>query len=218
MAANLPKGPVAPSGPSSVARSTPKPLAPYVQAAKRRQRIPVWAFPVVLILPLWAFLYAGTLEPPPARTLTLAQAGAGLYGGAAGCAACHGASGAGSAVFPQLSEGAVIGTFPDPVEQVRWIILGSAGGAEVYARAGKQVGGGMPAFGDTLSLTEIVEVVLHERKTLSSHPVEEDAELWAGLRALPEEFADLDYTEEEIELILEEIAAQESVEIPEPAA
>lgn len=216
VSANLPKGPVAPTGPTTVARSEPKPLAPYLEAASRRPRIPVWALPVALILPLWAFLYAGTLEPAPLRTLTLAQAGAGLYSGAAGCAACHGAGGGGG-VGPQLSDGAVNGTFPDPVDHVRWVILGSNGGAQLYASAGKQSKGGMPAFGETLSLQQIVEVVLHERKALSGHPVTEDAELWAGLRALPEEFPDLAYTEEEIELILEEIAVQENVEIPEPA-
>lgn len=214
--ANLPKGPVAPSGPSTVTKATPKPLAPFIEASQRRKRIPVWALPVVMILPLWAFLYAGTLEPAPVRTLTLAQAGAGLYTGAAGCSACHGATG-GGAVGPRLSDGAVIGTFPDPVDHVRWVILGSNGGAALYAAAGKQSVGGMPAFGETLSLTRIVEIVLHERKTLSRHPVEDDAEAWAGLRALPEEFPELDYTEAEIELILEEIAAQENVEIPEPA-
>ena len=212
--ANLPKGPVAPSGPSKAAVPALKAPAPFVEAARRRQRIPVWAMPVVAMLPLWAFLYAGTLEPPKSTNLTLLQAGAVVYSGAAACSACHGAGGAGG-VGPQLSAGTVIRTFPDPVDQVRWVILGSAGGADLYAAAGKQSKGGMPAFGKTLTLIQIVESVLHERTSLSAHPVEEDAEAWAGLRALVEEFPDLHYTKEQVELILEEIAEQESVEIPE---
>ncbi len=212
--ANLPKGPVAPSGPSKAAVPAVKAPAPFLEAARRRQRIPIWAMPVVAMLPLWALLYAGTLEPPKSTHLSLVQAGAVVYSGAAACSACHGAGGAGG-VGPQLSAGKVIGTFPDPVDQVRWVILGSAGGADLYTAAGKHSKGGMPAFGKTLTLTQIVESVLHERTILSAHPVEEDAKAWAGLRALVEEFPDLHYTKEEVELILEEIAKQESVEIPE---
>lgn len=212
---NLPKGPAAPSGPVAAAKAPVKPLAPYIEASKRRQRIPVWAMPVVAILPLWAFLYAGTLEPPKKTTLTLAEAGAQVYSGAAGCAGCHGATGAGG-VGPAMNNGLVAETFPNPVDHVRWIILGSSGGAELYAAAGKTSKGGMPAFGETLSLIQIVEVVLHERKAISGHPVEEDAEGWADLRSLIEEFPERGYTEAEIDLILEEIVVQEGVEIPAP--
>jgi mono/diheme cytochrome c family protein len=214
-ASNVPKGPVAPSGPAAAPAKPVKPPPPYVEAARRRTRIPVWAMPVVAILPLWAFLYAGTLEPPKATTLTLAQAGAEVYSGAAACAGCHGATGGGG-VGPAMSDGAVINTFANPIDHVRWVILGSAGGAEVYSAAGKTVRGGMPAFGETLTLEQIVEVVLHERKDLSAHPVADDAEQWADLRLLPEEFPDLGYTEEQVETLLEEIATQEGVEIPEP--
>ncbi|MEZ5231529.1 MAG: c-type cytochrome [Acidimicrobiia bacterium] len=214
-ASNLPKGPVAPSGPVASTPKPAKPLPPYIEASKRRTRIPVWAMPVVAILPLWAFLYAGTLEPPKKTELTLKEAGGVVYTGAAACAGCHGGSGGGG-VGPQLSGGAVAATFPNPVDQVRWIILGSAGGAEVYAAAGKDVKGGMPAFGETLSLTQIVEVTLHERQTLAGHDIAEDAEGWADLHQLVEEFPERGYTEEEVALILEEIAVQEGVEIPEP--
>ncbi|MCC6433702.1 MAG: c-type cytochrome [Acidimicrobiales bacterium] len=210
---NLPKGPVAPSGPAAAAAKPAKPLAPYIEASKRRTRIPVWAMPVVAILPLWAFLYAGTLEPPKKTVLTLKEAGAEVYSGAAACAGCHGATGGGG-VGPQLSGGAAAETFPNPVDMVRWVILGSAGGADLYAAAGKQSKGGMPAFGETLSLTQIVEVVLHERQTLAGHDIAEDAEGWADLRELVEEFPERGYTEAEIDLIIEEIVAQEGVEIP----
>lgn len=212
--ASPPKGPVAPSGPLERPASTPEPVAPYVEASLRRRRIPVWAMPVVAVLPIWAFLYAGTLEPAPITDLSLRQEGAVVYSGAAGCAGCHGGTGGGG-IGPAFVNGAAVNTFPDPVDHVRWIILGSAGGSEVYAAAGRQSVGGMPAFGETLTLAEIVGVVLHERQDLAGAEAEADAEAWAGLRELPGEFADLGYTDEEVTVILEEIAEQESVEIPE---
>jgi mono/diheme cytochrome c family protein len=213
--AAAPKGPVAPSGGGGpVARPAPRPPAPYVEAARRRVRIPVWAVPVVALLPLWGLLYAGTLQPPPVRTLSLVQEGAVVYSGAAGCAGCHGGTGGGG-VGPRLAGGDVVTTFPNPVDHVRWVVLGSADGAEVYEAAGKTPKGGMPSFQATLTLQQIVEVVLHERQTLSDKDIAEEAEQWAQLRELPEEFPDAGYTEEEINTILEEIAEQNGVEIPE---
>src|SRR5437868_892087 len=44
----------------------PKPDPPYIQAYKNRRRIPIWAMPALALLPLWAFIYANTLEKPPA--------------------------------------------------------------------------------------------------------------------------------------------------------
>ena len=38
----------------------PKPVAPWVIAAKERKKIPVWMAPVALFLPLWAFMIWGT--------------------------------------------------------------------------------------------------------------------------------------------------------------
>jgi len=210
-----PKGPVAPTGGgAAVSRPAPRPPAPYVEASRRRTRIPAWAVPVVAILPLWGFLYAGTLQPPKSRTLTLVAEGAVVYSGAAGCSGCHGATGGGG-VGPQLSAGSVIKTYPNPVDHVRWVILGSAGGADLYAKAGKQAKGGMPAFAETQTLEQIVAVVLHERSTLSGKPISEEAEQWAGLRDLVTEFPDLGYTEAQVNTILEEIASQNGVTIPE---
>jgi hypothetical protein len=73
----------------------------------------------------------------------------------------------------------------------------------------------MPAFGETLSLEQIVAVVLHERVDLAAKPIDEEAEQWAGLRDLVEEFPDLGYTEAQVNTILEEIASQNGVTIPE---
>src|SRR3954447_7763235 len=47
----------------------PKPDPPYIQAYKNRKKIPFWAVPALVALPLWAFVYANTLQtPPPATT------------------------------------------------------------------------------------------------------------------------------------------------------
>ncbi len=212
---NLPKGPAAPSGPVEKAKAPAKPPAPYVEAYQRRKKIPMWAMPVLAIMPVWAVLFAGTMEPPKSRTLTLVQAGAGVYGGGAGCAGCHGGTGGGG-VGPQLSGGVVVRDFANPIDQVRWIILGSADprGKALYESIGKVSKGGMPGFGETLSLTEIVEVTLHERLTLSGGSLADEAEAWADLRKIPEEYPEFGFTEEEVELLLEEIAAQNGVVIP----
>ncbi|HET9542709.1 MAG TPA: hypothetical protein VFP02_06490, partial [Acidimicrobiales bacterium] len=57
--------PIAPGVPD------PEPSAPppNVQAALRRKRVPIWALPVIVLLPLWGYVYAGTLEPPTSEAL-----------------------------------------------------------------------------------------------------------------------------------------------------
>jgi len=209
------KGPVAPSGGVERPKAAPKPPAPYEVAYQRRKKIPAWAMPVVAFLPIWAFLYAGTLEAPKSTNPTLLEAGAGVYAGAAGCSGCHGASGGGG-VGPQLSGGRLAERYPNPVDQVRWIALGSADprGKALFETNGAVSKGGMPGYGKTLSLKEIVEAVLHTRYTLSGLPLEDDAEAWAELRALPEEFPEFSWTAEDVDMILEEIAAENGIEIP----
>src|SRR4051794_4759270 len=43
----------------------PKPDPPYIQAYKNRKKIPFWAMPALVALPLWGLVYANTLETPP---------------------------------------------------------------------------------------------------------------------------------------------------------
>src|SRR6476659_4660124 len=70
----------------------PKPDPPYIQAYNNRRKIPFWAMPALLVLPLWAFIYANALETPPkAQSGPLAE-GAKIFHS---CAACHGAAGGG---------------------------------------------------------------------------------------------------------------------------
>ncbi len=59
----------APAPTAAVEEAKPEPPAPepaYIQAAKKRKRMPYWAASVLAALPLWGYMYVRTLEPPPA--------------------------------------------------------------------------------------------------------------------------------------------------------
>lgn len=141
---------------------------------------------------------AATIDP------VLSEAGRQVYTGAVNCASCHGAKGGGG-VGPKLSGGAVTATFPDPLDQVRWVLLGSEGGGALYAKAGKTPKGGMPAFQGKLSLTEVVHVVLYERQTLGGTPLADDAAAWQGLATLLGEFPDAGFSQADVDAVLAEI-------------
>ncbi len=145
----------------------PKPDLPWVAAAKRRRKVPAFAQAMLVGLPLWALIFAFTNDVPTSDELTPLASGAEVYG--TNCAACHGAGGGGGS-GPALAEGALLVTFPDPAEQVRWLYLGSDGWktevGPTYGGVNKAVGGGMPAWA-SLSGEELLDVTLHERTTLS---------------------------------------------------
>ncbi|MBA2437304.1 MAG: hypothetical protein H0V52_03010, partial [Acidimicrobiia bacterium] len=56
--APAPVAPLAPPPPP------PPPPPPYVTAAMSRPKIPMWALPVLAMLPIWAIVYAGVLFVP----------------------------------------------------------------------------------------------------------------------------------------------------------
>jgi mono/diheme cytochrome c family protein len=171
----------APAGPAAAAAPTPakapaapapppaKPKAPEVVAAESRRKIPWWAVPALAGLPVWAGIYAFTLEPPTEESL-LTSEGAALYS-SAGCAGCHGATGGGG-VGPAFAGGAILETFSHYEDHIRWVGLGSEGwAAEVgstYGDTNKPVGGVgiMPAFGGSLTEEEIALIVRYEREVL----------------------------------------------------
>ena len=150
----------------------PAPPEPtYVTASKARKRIPVWALPVVAVLPVWAYTFAGTMQAPPAED-PLFEEGA-LFYADAGCSGCHGGTGGGGSGYP-LANGSVLETFPDPIDQMVHVARGSAeiqGEGYGAERAdGRRVAGAlseMPAQLDTLTLVELEMVVFHERAVLS---------------------------------------------------
>jgi mono/diheme cytochrome c family protein len=150
----------------------PKPVPAYVQAALSRRRIPVWVLPVIVALPVWALSYAGTMQQPETEDILLVD-GAAVYGS---CSGCHGGAGGGGVGYP-LSDGEVLQTFPDPIDQMAHVARGSdaiAGQEYGAARAdgSRRVAGGrgrgpMPAQLSTLSQAELEAVIFHERAILS---------------------------------------------------
>jgi mono/diheme cytochrome c family protein len=167
------------AAPVEVAPKAPEPLAPYVEAAVRRKRIPVWAMPVLAFFPVWGVLYAQSLTPPETSEVSQLDAGAEIY--ASKCASCHGGSGAGG-VGRKLSEGEVLKTFPTIEQQLEFVKVGSDGFlGQPYGDpdrdGGAHIGGTfgsakMPAFTDSLTDQELLEVVRHEREKLSGEKPE----------------------------------------------
>ncbi len=156
---------VAASAPAEVELpKPPEPLPPYIEAYHRRRRIPYWALPVLAALPLWAYVFQGTLEPPPAGESDPLVLGEELF--SANCASCHGGQGGGG-VGPSFNDGAVIETWPDFNDHIEWVHLGSAGWpGDTYGAQGKPKKGGMPSFEGVLSEEEIALIVRYEREEL----------------------------------------------------
>ena len=133
----------------------------------RRKRIPVWALPVLLLLPIWAWVYALTLDPASTGEESILDIGAAGFGA---CASCHGADGGGG-TGPAFADGAVLETFPTIGDHVKWVSLGSTGWqtevGDTYGAADKPVGGSgnvMPSFA-SLTPEALLAVVIHERVT-----------------------------------------------------
>lgn len=142
----------------------PEPARPWVQAALTRKKIPVWAVPVLIFLPFWAIIFAGTLEAPE-RDSEIISLGREVYDGSGGCAGCHGAEGGGG-IGPALVDGAVLNSFVDWRDHAIWVVNGSPPAGQVYNDEGDVSTEGMPSNGDKLSAQEILAVVYFERVEL----------------------------------------------------
>ena len=167
----------------------PKPVAPWVIAAKSRKKIPVWMAPVALFLPIWAFMIWGTLEEPSSNEEGVIAAGGEVY---TQCSSCHGAGGGGGVGY-QLNEGEVLKTFPDVESHIAWVVNGSSVAGTPYGDPEREGGqrisqeqGVMPGF-SALSSLQILEVVLYERVThgLQSPESLEAYVIWAESGELP---------------------------------
>jgi mono/diheme cytochrome c family protein len=139
-------------------------LSPYAQAAIARKKIPYWAVPVLIFLPLWGFLYWGTLDPEPVKETGILAEGATVY---ARCASCHGANGGGG-VGPALTT--VHDTFPNVADQVWWVTNGSKAvstgspyGSPTRPGGQRVSVGGMPDWGNGLTAQQLLSVVYYER-------------------------------------------------------
>ena len=158
----------------------PEPVAPYVEAANARKKVPVWIIPVLVFLPFWAIYYVGYLENPPVEPEGLAFEGEEIY--TAQCAGCHGGGGGGGS-GRQLNGGEVLLTFPSAASgadydglagMIHWVANGTAGteaeGIAIYGDPDRAGGGRAPgSFGAqmagfaSLSPEQLVAVVYHER-------------------------------------------------------
>lgn len=161
----------APSGPAEVAQAAPRP--PWVEASLRRPRIPRWALPVLVMLPVWGYVYIGALKPADNAVALEPELALGqqIYG--TKCASCHGATGQGGVGRP-LEGGEVLLTFPDAQQHIDWVVGGSTPKGSPYGDPNRPGGqrlsqsvGVMPAFGSSLSAEEISAVVRYEREILS---------------------------------------------------
>lgn len=187
-AAAAPAPETAPAVPAAAAAEVekpapaPEPVRPEVAAALRRRKIPYWAMPVLAGLPLWAYVYQGTLSPPPAGIEGAMAVGQEVYNA---CSACHGGDGGGIGSFPALTD--VLEVFPDGRDQMAWVALGSTGWrdfSDTYGATDKPVGGGMPSFAASLSEEELASVILYERVTFGG--LEEGSEEYVLLEAIAE--------------------------------
>jgi mono/diheme cytochrome c family protein len=166
--------PAAAAAPPAPVAPPPAPVRPEVAAALRRPKIPIWALPVVLALPVWAYVYQATLTPPPKPANTPIALGATEF---AECAACHGAAGEGG-VGPALTT--VRDTWPDFRDHMIWVRIGSAGWpTDTYGAPGKTKHGGMPPH-PAMTDAQLAEVVLYERAT------------FGGLKPTDKEYTDLE--------------------------
>ena len=152
----------------------------FIQAAKRRRRIPIWAMPVVAGLPLWGFVYVNVMRPRVVAASGPLAVGAGVF---VSCASCHNPDGSGGVGYPLWNEEA-IKSFPNIEDQIRFVYNGNnayvgktytpadrAGGAHVGGVRG--AGGAMPAWGlaapnsNQLTDAQLLGAICEERYGLS---------------------------------------------------
>ena len=148
------------------AAAAPPPIEPEPEpepVIRHRRRVPAFVMPVLIMLPVWAMLYAGAFgERHTEEELTPAQLGQQLYT-AQGCAGCHGGNGEGG-VGPALGD--VETVFPEIADHMAWIKGGAAsvGVGNPYGDpAAGRIARAMPAF-PNLSDDELEALATYERE------------------------------------------------------
>lgn len=174
--------------------------SPMASAHSERAKIPFWAMPVLAAIPVWAYVFVGTLSPAPEGPGPT-QVGAELYVSSA-CSACHGVSGNGAGVGPAFVNGAIFETWPRFEDHFRWVRLGGAGWirevGDTYGATDKPVNGNaMPGFTvEQLSDADLISVVLHERSALGgANPDSDDQARLAVVADLLFENPDMTFDE-----------------------
>ncbi len=158
-----------PVGAPAAAATPVEDLPTYLPQKGPKSGIPVWMYPVLAALPLWAIVYLGAFGTT--GNANAAPSGPAVYA-KAGCVGCHGAKGEGG-VGPALAGGDAKLTFPDEADHIAWVETGSAPKkGQPYGDPNREGGprvaksGGMPAFKGQLSDAEIKAVVAYERDQL----------------------------------------------------
>jgi mono/diheme cytochrome c family protein len=170
----------------------PEPVAPYVEAAGSRKKMPVWIIPVLVFLPFWAIFYVGYLENPPAEPGGLAFEGGEIYAGQ--CAGCHGGGGGGGS-GRQLNGGEVLLTFPSLASgasydglagNLHWVANGTAGsqaaGLLSYGDPDRPGGAHVPgSYGQmagfsNLSPEQLVSVVYYIRHSFGGDNITDEGD------------------------------------------
>jgi len=205
------------ASPAEVVEAAPEPRAPdppWVLAARRRHKIPMWVMPVLFLLPIWGYVYVAFLG-------TEAEAEGALVDGAElyvtqGCSGCHGAGGGGGVGYA-FTDGELLLTFPEIGPMLDWVarategygtgsVIGDPnrpGGPHLVGDLGE--GAVMPDFADALTPAQLYAVVRHEREGLG------------GEELSPEDLLARDETFEALEITYGEetvVAALEAADLP----
>jgi mono/diheme cytochrome c family protein len=165
---------VAPTAEAPVPAVVEEPAPTYIAPPRgpHKTKVPIWVMPVLIAIPLWAFLYPAAFTSHKKTVVTDPLAlGQQIYT-SAGCSGCHGATGGGG-VGPALHGGQAVLTFPNIQDQLNWVKTGSQSltPGTPYGNPNRPGGqrvakGDMPAFGSTLSPQQIQDVVMYERQKL----------------------------------------------------
>ncbi len=196
------------------AKPAPEPdLPPYIVAANKRKKLPLWSFLVVAALPLWAISFAGTMQQADVEDPLFEEAAL-VYEQTGGCSGCHGAAGGGGVGY-KFSEGEIIESFPEPIDQMAHVARGSTAiNGEQYGDpnrqgdprvAGARNQGAMPAMVGVLTLTELELVIFHERAVLGGEDTESEVyqEWMEHLREAAESGEGSALNDDELNLILQ---------------
>ena len=190
--AATPAAKAAPAGGGSGASSSPYPVIPASPLAPKGFRFAKLGSVFLLtVTPIWGLFMFSAWATPHVKGDTPAKLGASLY--ATNCAGCHGANGSGT-------EGGGIGrplwnkqaekTFPDPIEQVAFVLRGSCTKGVPYGDPAREGGQhiskeGMPAFRGSLSATQLLYLINYERASISG--ADWPVDLFAKVGEVPDE-------------------------------
>jgi mono/diheme cytochrome c family protein len=150
----------------------PEPVAYVRPTGPHKLPVPVWVMPVLVAIPLWAFFFPGAFSKHQKAVVSdPVTIGNQVYH--ANCSTCHGSNGEGG-VGPALHGGVSAITFPNVADQINWVKNGSTGLPKnaPYGDANRTGGqhvaakNDMPGFANSLSATQIQDVVTYERTKL----------------------------------------------------